>query len=68
MLILEWDQKKPNLSLNWIGPNRITTAVNSIVEVEQKTAVIIGPRGAKGDKGDPGTVGGLPAVMDGGNF
>lgn len=68
MLVLIWAKSKPNIDLVWVGPTKITSAVSSVEEIQQKFAVVSGPRGAKGEKGDPGEVGGVPTALDGGNF
>ncbi len=67
-MLLQWGQERPPLKLQWEGPNKITSAVSTMQEVQTKLAVISGPRGRDGEKGEPGTVGGLPATLDGGFF
>lgn len=68
-MILEWQRKPKPYSMVWIGPNGIETSVGITIEdIEEKIAVISGPRGEKGEKGDPGELGGVPTLLDGGNF
>jgi hypothetical protein len=51
-VILQWEQKRPELNLQWRGPNKLSTkAISSMEEVASILAVISGPRGAKGEDG-----------------
>ncbi len=79
MFALFWRQNEPlpGLSLQWRGPNLITqewlerNALSTLSDIATKIAVISGPQGPKGDKGEKGedgAIGGLPTVIDGGNF
>lgn len=60
MLTLIWRRNSalPGVSLEWRGPNLITTewikrrGLTSLDSIETKIAVISGPRGPKGDTGD----------------
>jgi hypothetical protein len=78
-MILVWAQQRPVLKLQWMGPNKIlVNATTPMQEIEQKIAVITGPRGEQGQPGLPGPKGekgdaaifdeSLPLILDGGNF
>jgi hypothetical protein len=67
-MILQWESSQKPYRLSWVGPNRITTPVSTMEEVQTKIAVIIGPQGAKGEKGERGEIGGLPTILTGGFF
>lgn len=78
-MILHWRQKRPDLTIQWRGPNKITNkAITSFEEITNKIAVISGPQGQQGQPGAPGPKGEkgdaavydetIPLVLDGGNF
>lgn len=77
-MILHWVQNKDPITLQWVGPNKITSrAITSLEDAARIVAVIAGPSGAPGPEGPPGPPGpqgepgtgtAVPEVLDGGNF
>lgn len=77
-MICIWTQNRPSFKLQWLGPNKILMdAVATMEDIEDRIAVITGPRGSdgppgppgpKGDKGEDGTFSGEVTFLDGGNF
>lgn len=54
-MILHWRQEIAPLKLQWLGPNKVNLgAISSMNVVEDKIAVIMGPRGNPGEQGPVG--------------